>query len=162
MMLFEMDAAPVPLLIIVHPGSCCGSANMNLGKFQARGDRDGLTSDINAWTGDVLVVDGEMSDELPLYGELDNAIKHAVERADAGGRIFGCDDTSEDWVSDVVAAVRKMNLGPDTPIEITGAWHHPDHENTGCCNAVRDAMRAMGFKTNIRWSAFELSLDDMG
>jgi hypothetical protein len=160
--LFEMEAGPTPFLIIVHPGSCCGSANMNLGKSQANGDRDALAHDISAWTGNVMVIDGEMSDELPYYGSLNSAIENAVAKAEIGFRIFGCDDLSEDWVGDAMGALRKLNLSKDTPIEITGAWHHPDHENTGCCNAVRDALRHQGFKANIRWSALELSLEDMG
>lgn len=162
MRLFEMDAAPTPLLIIVHPGSACGSANMNLGKSQASGDRDALANDINQWRGNVLVLDGEYSDELHYYSNLDSAITGAVSRAEIGIRIMACDQSSDDWVSDLVKTVRRLNLPKETPIEITGAWHHPDHENTGCCNAARDAMKAMGYRATIRWSALELSLDTMG
>lgn len=156
------QAAVTPLLVIVHPGSACGSANMNLGKSQASGDRDALANDINQWRGNVIVLDGDYSDELTYYSNLNNAIKSAVSRAEIGIRIHACDDTSVDWVGDFVKALRRLNLPKDTPIEITGAWHHPDHENTGCCNATRDAARKLGYQANIRWSALELSLDTMG
>ena len=162
MNLFEMDAATSPFLIIVHPGTACGSANMNLGKSQASGDRDALANDINGWTGNVMVIDGDFSDELPYYSNLDHAIQNAVAKADIGFRIFGDDDISDDWVGDAMMALKKLNLPKDTAFEITGAWHHPDHENTGCCNAMRDALRHVGYKANIRWSALELSLDTMG
>jgi hypothetical protein len=62
------------LLVIVHPGSACGSADFNLGKFEARAARDTLRGAIEDWEGGVIVIDGELSDELEHVPSLARAM----------------------------------------------------------------------------------------
>lgn len=68
------------VLVLVHPGSACGSANFNIGKFEARAARDALCSELDNWRGDVLVIDGELSDELEFYPSFDLAIRDCLQR----------------------------------------------------------------------------------
>lgn len=72
-------------LVVVHPGSALGSANMNLGKFEARAARAALAFALEQWEGDVVVIHGEMSDELPYYPRLQEAIQGVLERNRASG-----------------------------------------------------------------------------
>ena len=69
-----------PILVLVHPGSACGSADMNLGKFEARAARAELAYELDYWHGTLLVIDGELSDELPWYPQLDRAITECLAR----------------------------------------------------------------------------------
>jgi hypothetical protein len=161
-LLESADAAPQPILIVVHPGSACGSADFNLGKFQARADREFLASDISNWHGGIVVVDGEFSDELPEYSQLNTAILSAVERAKSNGllaiRIFACDNMTDHWPAKVGNEVL-AHIPRETPLELTGAWYFSNNE-AGCVNAVYDQAHALGFtRINIRDSAVK---DPMG
>jgi hypothetical protein len=163
MLLFELDAASQPIMIVVHPGSCCGSANANLGKSQASGDRDYLAQDIASWSGGILVVDGEMSDELSYYN-LGPAIDHALVKAQSShyisGRVFACDETMDDWPAVVLAEVQRLGLTPQAcSFAITGAWYDPSNRS-GCVNATYDVLRGAGFRYDVRDSAFELDFFD--
>lgn len=52
------------ILVIVHPGSACGSAEMNLGKDNAQVQRLDMQQLIEGWEGGVVIIDGTLSDEL--------------------------------------------------------------------------------------------------
>ncbi len=147
------------LLIVVHPGSACGSADFNLGRQEARAEREYLASDIMNWDGGVLIVDGELSDELPQYSELDGAIKSALTKAKNRGliseRIYACDNTGSpthggNWCAAVAASV--AHLPRDIKVEITGIWYF-ENDEAGCVNAVYDTLSALGFSPQVRDSA---------
>lgn len=164
--LFENETVqPTPLMIVVHPGSACGSANFNLGKYEGRAARDGLVHEISNWSGSVLVVDGELSDELPDYPELDSAIKQAIAKANAAklgaGRIYACAMNTPNWPPLVAKAAKILKATPDTPIKITGAWYSPGPMGgDGCVNAAWNALWDAGFrKLDVMDSAVE-ELDD--
>jgi hypothetical protein len=146
----------VPLLVLTHPGSACGSADNLLGRYDARASRDGLIIELNHWTGHILVVDGELSDEIPMYMTYSRALEGALHRAkNAGliaGRIFACDNLTPNWPPKVAKAVKAMKLQPDNPIVVTGAWHCPG-ENFGCVNASERALVKAGF-TQVRISDY--------
>lgn len=159
------DTAPV--LIIVHPGSACGSADMNLGRENADIQRMDMICTINEWRGGVLVIDGEFSDELSGFGmrrewqELGNAIDQALSLAsqsgNVSGRILGDDASEFTQMEAAVQLVHDYDLTPSkTPITLTGAWIHDDGE--GCVNSVRDALRPLGFEPEIS-SAMNFDLD---
>lgn len=146
------------LLVVVHPGSCCGSADFNLGKYDARACRDGIVHELNAWTGGIIVIDGNLSDELKSYPMFNQALDGAIDRARAAGlistRIKG--DPEEAFTQGDAAAslIESLNLQPATHrIKLTGAWFDPD-EDTGCINDVEEVFSSRGFSTDVLDSAF--------
>lgn len=160
MRLFEMDVGRPPLLVLVHPGSACGSANFNLGNFQARAERDGLILDLTRWKGAVLVADGELSDELPDYPQLNGAILGALQRADDAGfvsrRIAACAHEHTDWTDRILHAVKSAGYVAGETIRITGAWVG-EH---GCVNATQEILQGAGYHTDILDSAIHEADED--
>lgn len=158
---------PKPLLIIVHPGSACGSADENLGRDNAAHQRLEMQLLIENWQGGVLVIDGALSDELEpdgwrrAWSDLGAAITGALARAaDQGlpsGRIYG--DDAEDFNQAEAARqlVKDYALTPENAaITLTGAWIHDD--GGGCVNHVRETLEALGFTLRVE-DAINLDLD---
>lgn len=150
------------LLVVVHPGSACGSADFNMGHVDAAIARDALSKDIEKWHDDMIIVDGSLSDELDLYARLGLAIVNAGDRiSHLGGRfkrIVACDMTAEQWPNLAVGEILKTwDLGSDDEIVITGAWVEPNDE--GCVMAVH---KLLSVKTNaaIRISDHALRLEE--
>lgn len=127
------------IMILVHPGSACGSADFNLGD-DAAPLRDELAREIMGWKDDLLVIDGELSDELASYALLGIALESAE---DVHGRTMerktACDFTSDDWTGEITRHFETR--WPDGPhdILITGAW--VEDEGGGCVNAVAQSLR---------------------
>lgn len=143
------------VMVVVHPGSACGSANFNLGKSVANGERDFLAQDIANWREGILVIHGTYSDELIHYSNLNSALNNTFANADREGklamRIFACDDATDGWEKYVAAVL--SHIPRDTRLEITGIWYFDD-DSAGCVNAVYDEAIALGFKSvNVRDSA---------
>lgn len=153
-----------PVLILVHPGSLCGSADMNLGRYDARAVRDGIITELDGWTGPIVVIDGALSDELEQYSTLGIAIDAAVLRAQSSGltgmRIMGDDDSDFNQVSAIRKIVADGVLGAtEHSPKITGAWYHPDEDDFGCVNSVYDALVGLGFLPDVLDSAARLEDD---
>lgn len=151
------EGADIPqVMIVTHPGSCCGSANDLLGRMEANGGRDDITFALNKWQGGVIVVDGDLSDELPSYPGFDRAIKGALSRAAAAGlpsmRVFACDDLTPNWPKKVKRAIAALGLRPGTHFVVTGAWYLRNGE-AGCVNAVYDEIAELGFPVEVHDSA---------
>ena len=146
-----------PLLVVVHPGSACGSADFHFGRQAAEACRQLITDRISGWSGHIIVVDGDLSDELPGHPKLQHAIEQGLARAIEAGntseRLMACDLTDADWPRTVQRAVRQV---PASHVVITGAWYHPDGDG-GCCNAVHDVVVGIGLTADIDDSA--LSID---
>jgi hypothetical protein len=130
------------LMVLVHPGSACGSADFNLGKSMANAGRDGLINDLNAWNDALLVLDGTLSDELDGYPALNSAINSAIARC-SGQRIFADDDQTFDWVRKSVRKMMEMGVKKPSEVVVTGIWYWPNDE-AGCVNAVYDALVTVG------------------
>lgn len=146
------------LLVVVHPGSACGSADFNLGRYEARADREYLAQDIAAWNGPILVIDGQLSDELPHYPQLDSAIKGTLARAKANKqlslRLYGDDDAPPHQEDTARKFIKQQKLNPaEWEIELTGAWMT---EDTGCVRGVWKVFQAAGFPAEVRESALWL------
>lgn len=152
------------VLLVVHPGSCCGSADMNLGRYDARAKRDGLVTRINGWRGPIAIIDGALSDELrwPQYEDLGRSIANALRRAKRKGelstRVWGCDMDIGSG-----AATRRLiasgQLGSDDEVILTGAW--ASESDSGCVNAAARALEGAGIKHDTDDSAFfEEDADD--
>lgn len=143
------------MLVVVHPGSACGSADFNLGKYDGPVARDFLARDITGWNGSILVVDSELSDELPQNEHLNAAIASALARAKAGnqiaGRVHGDPMAQPRWVQQVTNFVKNLNPA-EWLMELTGAW--ADHD--GCVAHVYNTLVRRGFRCDIRDSALYL------
>lgn len=138
------------LLVLVHPGSCCGSANDLIGRDLAQAARQDIARDLKNWEGDLLVLDGFLSDELPHYPMFAAAIDEAVARNRAAGhwavREHGC-DAEEPYTHQTVARLlAESKMVPDTMVKLTGASYDPADE-CGCINGVYDQLEAAGFRS---------------
>lgn len=126
------------VMVLVHPGSACGSADFNLGD-EAAPLRDALASEIMKWKGDVFILDGELSDELDHYATLGLAVQACKDTSDQHVvREMACALTMENWVD--VAMKRFEAEWPGGPhrILLTGAWTEPD--KSGCVDAMAEAL----------------------
>jgi len=138
------------VLVVVHPGSACGSATYNLGRTEAQSARGELADELTRWDGGVVVVDGELSDELPYYPHLANAIDGALARAAAAGhlsvRLEG-DDPDQVAVIEALAAEQNWKERGVT-CAVTGAWFHPK-DGSGCVGGVHKALLALGIGAEV-------------
>ena len=62
------------LLVLVHPGSTCGSADFHHGRQMATEERHHLADFIRRWEGHLVVLDNDLSDEISSYPLLQSAI----------------------------------------------------------------------------------------
>ena len=148
------------LLIVVHPGSACGSADMNLGRDNADMQRCFMQTVVEGWEGGIVIIDGELSDELaPNSGRdawdqwgraLDNAIERARQNGHLSLRVMG-DDGGMSELNQMEATrkvVEDYALTPEnTAITLTGAWI--DDEGGGCVHSVREELAKLGFQARI-------------
>jgi hypothetical protein len=144
-----MSSKP-PILVLVHPGSACGSADFNIGHIEARAARDGLCFELDAWAGGILVIDGGFSDELPEYPTLNAAIEGALERSLKAGlvsqRVMGDDPEQSDRAREFIGL-----LGADAQAYtfcITGTWYMPD-DGGGCVGSVLEVFQAAGLTAEV-------------
>lgn len=126
-----------PIMIVVHPGSACGSADFNLG-LEAPSLRDQLAQEISNWPHDILIVDGELSDELQYYATMGIAIANAQDGGKKCVRVKACDMTMEQWPDHVADCFEREWPGGPYKLYLTGAWYHDD--GTGCVNAVAEKL----------------------
>lgn len=155
--------ARTKVTILVHPGSACGSADFNLGKYEARAGREGLVHDMEATDGDVFVIDGSLSVELPEHPGLDGAIAKALADAAARGdrqaRIMGSDDEEFNQCDAARELISRYSLLPERhSIVLTGAWYDPDDEE-GCVNSVYDVFSEAGFSVDVSDNALSIDGD---
>lgn len=151
------------VLVVVHPGSLCGSANFNLGRSQAQDVRAGIVEELQSWPGGVVVIDGSLSDELSQYRDLQAAIDDALKRAKSAGavsvRLMGSDDQDFDQVEAIRQVVAEIGDVSSFEFDVTGAWYHPEDES-GCIGAVTEALRELGASAFVSESAACLSTED--
>lgn len=133
---------------------------MNLGRFEARAAREALIHELATWTGGVLVIDGDMSDELADYPHLADAISGALHRARAAGaisvRVAGGDDEDLDQTAAARSFLAENALDPEgTPVTLTGAWYDDDGRD-GCVNDVKRVFEACRFHCEVAESAMAI------
>jgi len=155
----DRDASPTETLILVHPGSMCGSARMQLGKREADMARADVLERVACHKGALLVIDGALSDELsPAENALiDAALRRTAEAGHLSGRIWGCDSGEAPFPAwsgsrsdegrlifegQEPAATDLAPVLPVGPILVTGAWAG-SNEDDGCVNSVANAVRAV-------------------
>ncbi|MDD2765741.1 MAG: hypothetical protein PHE83_17400 [Opitutaceae bacterium] len=130
-----------PLLIVVHPGSLCGSADMHL-RGWAESTRDMIAHEISKWIGDVAVIVGFLDEELdrPQYAGLEEALRRATYRT------FG-EPLSESLRHAAGRIAEHFGLGKGDQVTVTGAWN--DRDGTGCVTSVARALRRKAFDVRI-------------
>jgi len=150
------------ILVLVHPGSACGSADFHHGRPYADSERAMLVRTLDSWEGPLVVVDSDLSDEIVAYPSLARAIADALARAAASSRATrllagdGQDDyDGVDWVPQVRDHV--VATGVRRAL-VTGAWYHDDDDG-GCVNAVCDALVGEGLEAEVHDSALSIDMD---
>lgn len=134
------------ILVVVHPGSACGSADFNIGFLPASKGRADLVRELDAWAGPVVVIDGELSDELAGYSALDNALRGALARSKVAGvmslRLQGDDPEQNDRIREVIEGMAPAQRC-EAVFHVTGAWYYSD-DASGCVGGVVDTIRELG------------------
>lgn len=151
------------ILILVHPGSACGSADFNIGSFNAQAARSRLVDELDQLSGGLLVVDGDLSDELsscPQFNEaILGALKNAEEYEELSLRILGQDP---DHVAIVGAFVEKLGkCARDIEFTVSGAWYHPE-DGEGCVGAVVNELTRLGYKARVSDDAVQFTPEEEG
>lgn len=150
------------LLILVHPGSLCGSANFNLGRKIASWIRDEVAEDLIAWKADLLVLDGFLSDEIPSYRRLDQALRAALEDTSGGQHRLRLKAEDPEHAAIAVNFLRRAGYPLETTISLTGAWFDENDEE-GCVNATRAALARAGYSNvSVRDSAARIDPEHYG
>lgn len=126
------------LLIVVHLGSLCGSANFNLGEVDAEKHRTAITQEIATWPGAIAVISGEHDIELdlPPFSPLAAALSQK-SFSTYGASLEGALRRA------AIRVVDHYDYPLTDPILVTGAWN--DHDGTGCVNTVVNALKIRGF-----------------
>lgn len=143
-----------PLLVVVHPGAGCGSANHSLGHAHAIETRRALENLLAQWHGRVVIIDGTSSDELenyPLGGAITRALDTARDHHAIAERIFACDDETAHWPERVTGHL--ADLPRSQTIVLAGAWYTPNPSindndpmvSRGCVNALYAELAKSGF-----------------
>ncbi|WP_380059006.1 hypothetical protein ACFE33_15795 (plasmid) [Falsihalocynthiibacter sp. SS001] len=177
--LLETDQVRAPrrkALVLVHPGSLFGSGDFNVGRRAAGNCREHIRNQLLAHEGQLVIIDGYLSDEITEEFEeaiqigLDNALiaAHRAERLEpmSALRIWGCDGGEapfSGWegfgseclphvFNDQMAAAKVLcqYLTADE-IEVTGAWATEDGR-WGCVNSVAEVLRTGLPDTKVRIS----------
>ena len=140
-------------LVVVHPGSTCGSADFNLGGIPAAMAREKLAKTLYDWNGKVLVIDGSLSDELEIYATPALAL---IVKEDVGllERTMACAMTTERWLEKATQFITER-VKNETQIVITGAWQQKD-DRQGCVDAVHQKLTEQGYMATISPCALEM------
>lgn len=154
------------VLIVVHPGSALGSADFNLGPAEARAAREALIQELDQWEGPLLIIHGQLSDELYRYPQMDQALRWAQARnAQAGFPSHerdGCDENppNANQEAAIQAWVAQEQWDPQaTSFRVTGAWYHPEDQG-GCVGSVIARLKKLGYQAEVSPSAVVLPSAD--
>lgn len=152
---------PTCPLLIVHADSCLGSADFNLGRYEARALRDYLGHFLDHRPpSPVAVLDGGFADELvrtTLGRSIDQALARAAEAGFPAFRMRAADEDEVDQVAAIPSVVAALSLATGGHIEVTGAWIDSDNPSSGCVTSVHRRLRELGFVSRIHDSAFDIA-----
>lgn len=135
------------VLVVIHAGSACGSAEFNLGRQEARAAREDLARHIAGWHGDLVVIKTDLDDELPGT-ELGRTIDAALTRARRSGRFvrhcYGADLGSPSLDGALRRIFRPAAISRDRKLVLTGAWL--EDGGKGCVGAAYDTLESLGYR----------------
>ncbi len=159
----KVNQIQLKTLVLVHPGSLFGSADFNLG-YCADRHRDKIREQLLTHTGNLIVIDGFLSDEIDedFDDAIDTGLVNAYRTAGyysqlnlaTGLRIWGCDAGEEPYswwcaegnlpnpVFERQEKAAEFLCGHITSreVEVTGAWA-TKHGRMGCVNSVADVLQ---------------------
>jgi hypothetical protein len=135
------------LMVLVHPGSLCASADFNIGSDDAAAARKFVQEDLDDHQGHLIVLDGYAGDGRDLANEVDLSatIDRALDRAAASGflseRLFGPSDRFE---RSLPRRARKLTgeIGSNVEVVLTGAW---SDVAGGCVTTAAEIFRSAGY-----------------
>lgn len=167
-------------LIVVHPGSLFGSAEFTAGKSKARAYRSQIMDEISNHQGNLIVIDGFLSDEihedfedaieLGLSNAISNAARAGTLNSCSALRLWGCDageSPFDEWRGFGSCTQPQVFKGQEEAAEfltdrlvadeivVTGAWATL-HGRWGCVNSVADVFRSKRPGTSVRISEHAL------
>lgn len=132
-------------LILVHPGSLCGSYHSSA--YDSK-QYHGLLKQVANFTGTKITIDGDFLDEIDDYPELAEVYYEIDETFEAG-------PSGDELGAAVHHIIAKFSLSKDDTVLVTGAWADAD---TGCVTTVAAELREH-CEANIEISKFAPSLD---
>lgn len=135
------------VLVVVHPGSACGSADFSMGLEAAALARYDLGRTIHQWNGDSIIISNEFHAETDTYAQIGLALQGLRDPI----LIDAC-ASREGWDEEAFQTIRSM---PADRFIITGAWHHPD-QRSGCVDAIAAKMEEAGMDWEIATCALRL------
>jgi len=128
------------LMIIVHPGSLCGSYHTSW-DFSAN-QLASLLNEIHAWRGQFAVFHGELSDEIPHYVNVKKTIEHAYA---SGAKDYNVSNDERDLNAGAKEVFQAFQL-KGTPTFVTGTWAD---EKDGCVTTVAKQLRQLGADVKV-------------
>ncbi|NDV52952.1 hypothetical protein [Salipiger sp. PrR003] len=159
-------------LVLVHPGSMCGSAAMQIGRGRANELRKAVLKEVSEHSGPLVVIDGFLSGELsPQENDLImEALQRNAEQGHFARRFWGCDGGEEPfaaWESfgalegeqvefeeQQAAAEAFASHLAHTEIRVSGAWA-TDDLSSGCATSVLIVLREqLGENVLVRHSLY--------
>lgn len=148
------------ILVLVHPGSACGSADFNLGTAVAQASREALIKELAQWSGGIVVIDGCSSDEIALHPSFDRAINASLARARSSGltanRVAGDDPEQVDRIREFA------ERGDDSrarSFTVSGAWYH-SADGSGCVGSVVAELQRLDCDVTVSPTALDLDAAD--
>jgi hypothetical protein len=129
-----------PLLVIVHPGSLCGSYHSS-SSFSEAGLK-ALLQEIHAWTGDCAIVHGDLSDELDDYREIRDAVNAMTL---SGAEEYEAEATDRALAAAAKEIARDFKVEARPQVLVTGAWVG----KSGCVSYVAYMLKRFGAKVSV-------------
>lgn len=108
------------MLVVVHPGTACRTAETDLGLFAGATARERLARTIFRWRGDILVLDNPAELEIRRSAELSLAIVNATE--DKKAPRIHANPATPGWNIETAGAIARLAQG--RPVHLTGAWRN--------------------------------------
>lgn len=134
-----------PLIILVHPGSLCGSLETahdwhRRWREYVRAKREMLCAEFQFFVGRrVAILGGELDDEIPDYPSVFSAIEAADEKYPA--------EATTTQLQRAARVIWRKHHGKTREIIVTGAW--ADRKD-GCARAVYLALTHLARRTSTR------------
>lgn len=123
-----------PLLILVHPGSLCGSYHTSEAFEPAR--IRALLEEVESFEGTVVSIDGAFMDEVRASKwQFQPEIARAYARCD---RHYRGNDTEKGLSRAAARIAADFGVAKGACVLVTGAWADP---KDGCVTAVAEALR---------------------
>lgn len=114
------------LMVLVHPGSLCGSYWFNGGTQEGL---DALLAEVNEFDGQIVVIDNELKNEI----ESDNEVSEAYHRAEFFFSASGSERALRIAAGKIARGWKKCGV---TKVIVTGAWVG-EH---GCASCVAERL----------------------